>query len=89
MGEFWEDNLILRVLAGSRAQGLAGEGSDTDTRGVCIPPARYLIGLSAFELAELRLRDRGAPSSWNTSYAKPVNRQANRFAGSVSTPFKR
>jgi uncharacterized protein len=46
---FWEAGLILRVLAGSRAHGLATEASDTDTRGVCIPPARYLVGLCSFE----------------------------------------
>lgn len=52
MPEFWETNLILRTLSGSRAHGLAREGSDTDTRGVCIPPARYLLGLSQFEQHE-------------------------------------
>ncbi|MEM6673726.1 MAG: nucleotidyltransferase domain-containing protein [Planctomycetota bacterium] len=52
MADFWEDNLILRTLSGSRAHGLAREGSDTDTRGVCIPPARFLLGLSAFEQHE-------------------------------------
>ncbi len=57
MGDFWEDGLVLRVLAGSRAHGLAREGSDTDTRGVCIPPERYLIGLSAFEQHESENRD--------------------------------
>lgn len=46
---FWEANLILHVLAGSRAHGLATKDSDTDTRGVCIPPAPYLVGLSSFE----------------------------------------
>lgn len=52
MDEFWERGLILRVLAGSRAQGLARENSDTDSRGVCIPPAHYLIGLGEFEQHE-------------------------------------
>ncbi len=52
MDEFWETNLILRTLSGSRAHGLAREGSDTDTRGVCIPPARVLIGLTQFEQHE-------------------------------------
>jgi predicted nucleotidyltransferase len=46
---FWETGLILRTLAGSRAHGLAREGSDTDTRGVCIPPAEVLLGLDPFE----------------------------------------
>jgi uncharacterized protein len=54
MTEFWEVGLILRTLSGSRAHGLAREGSDTDTRGICIPPARFLIGLSTFEQHESR-----------------------------------
>jgi predicted nucleotidyltransferase len=49
---FWETNLILHVLAGSRAHGLATAASDTDSRGVCIPPAKYLVGLSSFEQHE-------------------------------------
>jgi len=49
VAEFWETGLILRVLAGSRAHGLDTPQSDTDTRGVCIPPRRYLLGLSSFE----------------------------------------
>ncbi|MCP3915278.1 MAG: hypothetical protein GY711_06965 [bacterium] len=52
VAEFWEKNLILRTLSGSRAHGLAREGSDTDTRGVCIPPVKYLLGLSKFEQHE-------------------------------------
>jgi uncharacterized protein len=52
VAEFWEENLILKTLSGSRAHGLAREGSDTDTRGVCIPPAKFLIGLSRFEQHE-------------------------------------
>ena len=57
MAEFWEDGLILRALAGSRSHGLAREGSDTDTRGVCIPPAPYLLGLSTFEQHESERKD--------------------------------
>jgi predicted nucleotidyltransferase len=52
MDEFWEKNLILRVIAGSRAHGLAREGSDEDTRGVCIPPKEVLLGLDTFEQYE-------------------------------------
>ena len=33
------DRQILRVIVGSRAQGLAGPGSDTDRRGVFLPAA--------------------------------------------------
>lgn len=46
---FWEENLILRVRTGSRAYGLETPESDTDTRGVCVPPKRYLLGLERFE----------------------------------------
>lgn len=52
MAEFWEENLILRVVCGSRAHGLATPESDLDTRGVCIPPKRFLLGLSRFEQHE-------------------------------------
>jgi predicted nucleotidyltransferase len=52
VGEFWEENLILRVVCGSRAQGLDGPESDTDTRGVCVPPKRFLLGLERFEQHE-------------------------------------
>ncbi len=49
---FWERNLIYRVLSGSRAYGLDRPDSDEDTRGVCIPPAEYLLGLQTFEQHE-------------------------------------
>ena len=49
---FWERNLIYRVLSGSRAYGLEHAGSDVDTRGVCIPPKEYLLGLDSFEQHE-------------------------------------
>lgn len=46
---FWETNLIYKVVAGSHAYGLDTPASDLDVRGVCIPPRRYLLGLSEFE----------------------------------------
>lgn len=46
---FWETNLIYQVIAGSQAYGLDTPESDLDRRGVCIPPRRYLLGLSSFE----------------------------------------
>jgi predicted nucleotidyltransferase len=49
---FWERNLIYRVRSGSRAYGLARPDSDEDTRGVCIPPVEYLLGLQTFEQHE-------------------------------------
>jgi predicted nucleotidyltransferase len=42
-------HLILKVLAGSRAYGLDRPESDTDTRGICIPPKEALLGLMLFE----------------------------------------
>ncbi len=50
--------LILRVLAGSRAHGLATDESDHDTRGVCIPGRRRLLGLEPFEQHEADGGDR-------------------------------
>jgi predicted nucleotidyltransferase len=35
----YEPHVILRCVVGSRAYGLEGEGSDTDRRGVFLPPA--------------------------------------------------
>ncbi len=52
MPEFWETNLILKVVSGSRAYGLDHPGSDTDTHGVCIPPIEYMLGLKVFEQHE-------------------------------------
>lgn len=49
---FWERNLIYKVLSGSRAYGLSHADSDEDTRGVCIPPKEYLLGLKSFEQHE-------------------------------------
>ncbi len=57
MFEFWETNLIYKVVAGSQAYGLAREGSDVDIRGVCIPPKHYLLGLSEFEQYESPAHD--------------------------------
>ncbi len=54
---FWEQNLILRVRAGSRAYGLAGPDSDEDIRGICIPPKEYLLGLKTFEQHEYEGKD--------------------------------
>lgn len=52
MTKFWETNLILKVLTGSRAYGTATEDSDIDTRGICIPPSNVLLGLDSFEQYE-------------------------------------
>lgn len=44
-----EGQLIYKVIAGSQAYGLDTPESDLDTRGVCIPPRPYLLGLSHLE----------------------------------------
>ncbi len=47
--DFWNTNLILKVRSGSQAHGLATPQSDDDSRGICIPPKRFLLGLDQFE----------------------------------------
>jgi len=42
-------DVILMVLAGSRAYGTQNPDSDRDLRGVCIPPLEYIVGLGRFE----------------------------------------
>ncbi|MDQ7825280.1 MAG: nucleotidyltransferase domain-containing protein [Candidatus Eremiobacteraeota bacterium] len=83
--EFWERNLILRVLCGSRAYGLAGDDSDEDTRGICIPPREFLLGLRTFDQHEsighdhvvyslakfVRLALQGNPNIIETLFADP------------------
>lgn len=54
---FWETGLILRVRTGSRAYGIALDTSDEDSRGVCIPPVRFLLGLDDFEQHESEGKD--------------------------------
>ena len=46
--EWIERATILKVVWGSRAFGTADAESDTDIRGVCIPPPRFLLGLGDF-----------------------------------------
>jgi len=53
----WEAGLILRVRSGSRAYGLDEPDSDEDSRGVCIPGIRYLLGLERFEQHESEGKD--------------------------------
>lgn len=54
---FWETGLILRVRTGSRAYGIALDRSDEDSRGVCVVPERYLLGLDEFEQHESEGKD--------------------------------
>lgn len=48
-GHWAHQRLLLKVRCGSLAHGLATAESDEDTRGVCVPPPRFLYGLSHFE----------------------------------------
>ncbi len=57
MTNFWETNQILRVVTGSVAYGMNTPDSDIDTRGVCIPPVEYLLGLEKFEQHEDNTKD--------------------------------
>jgi predicted nucleotidyltransferase len=52
MNDFWNTRLILKVYAGSHSYGMDTETSDEDFRGICIPPAEYLLGLKHFEQHE-------------------------------------
>ncbi len=52
-----ERNTIFKAVWGSQAFGTAGPHSDVDIRGVCIPPARYLLGLDSFEQDENRAEE--------------------------------
>jgi predicted nucleotidyltransferase len=49
MMDFLASRLILKALSGSHAYGTNTHESDTDYRGICIPPVDYLLGLHEFE----------------------------------------
>jgi uncharacterized protein len=55
----YEKYIILRSVVGSRAYGLAGEGADTDRRGVFLPPAALHWSLEgvAERLVDTQTRD--------------------------------
>ena len=46
---FANENLILKISAGSYLYGTNTEKSDKDYIGICIPPEDYVIGLYNFE----------------------------------------
>jgi hypothetical protein len=46
--------LLFAGVSGAHLYGFPSSGSDVDVRGVCVPPARYLLGLSGFEQFEDR-----------------------------------
>jgi len=49
--------IIYKVISGSRAYGTNREDSDVDTRGVCIPPIDYYMGMREFDQYEDRQSD--------------------------------
>ena len=53
----WKGRVLVKVIAGSRAFGTAVETSDTDYRGVIVPPEEYFYGLSHFEQYEVPGQD--------------------------------
>ena len=55
---FWESRAIYVVRAGSHAYGTNLPASDEDTRGVCIPPPEYLIGLKRWQVYRDAEQDR-------------------------------
>lgn len=52
--DFWNTNLIYKCYAGSISYGTNTADSDTDMKGICIPPKRYLLGLDKFEQKEIK-----------------------------------
>lgn len=58
-----ESATILRVRVGSNLHGTALEGTDdNDEMGVCIEPAKYVIGLEKFEQFQYRSQPEGVRS---------------------------
>jgi uncharacterized protein len=49
-----EKSIIFECIAGSHAYGLNTPESDTDYRGICIPPIDYWFGLFSFEQHEAK-----------------------------------
>lgn len=50
MKETWlDDHTILKVKSGSHASGTNLKMSDTDVKGICIPPVAYHLGFQQFE----------------------------------------
>ncbi|MCY9737514.1 nucleotidyltransferase domain-containing protein [Paenibacillus alvei] len=49
MDDFWNKRLIYKAYSGSISYGTNTPESDVDTRGICIPPTSYLIGLDRFD----------------------------------------
>lgn len=52
-----EDYTIYSVVSGSRAYGTNVAGSDTDVRGVMVPPLKYFTGLASIKQIENQSKD--------------------------------
>lgn len=52
MQDFVMKNLIYHVICGSKSYGLDTEESDTDKKGITIPPLEYFFGLKIFNQEE-------------------------------------
>lgn len=55
--DFWESNLIYKCYGGSISYGTNTADSDTDVKGICIPPREYFFGLNRFEQHETKEPD--------------------------------
>ncbi len=55
--EFWKTNLVYKCYGGSISYGTNIADSDTDVKGICIPPREYLLGLNSFEQKEIEKPD--------------------------------
>ncbi len=47
-----ENSIIFECISGSHAYGLNTPESDTDYRGICIPPEDYFLGMYSFDQHE-------------------------------------
>lgn len=45
--DFAESNLIFQVVTGSKLYGTSTPDSDTDTRGICVPPRKVVMGFAS------------------------------------------
>ena len=53
-----ENSIIFECISGSHAYGLNTPESDTDYRGICIPPEDYFLGMYSFDQHEQKDPDR-------------------------------
>lgn len=56
--DWLENSIIFECISGSHAYGLNTPESDTDYRGICIPPEDYFLGVYSFDQHEQKDPDR-------------------------------